>query len=399
MRPTSPIPMTSVGWRLCTHRRPMILAPLLLLLPLLLSACDPGADPQPGDEITGLPVLDSYIPTDRYAELLSNRWSDEEAGIEILLGERRLRGTVEPQGAGSRFHSRLSFKLELREGTYLNALQVSNLSAQIFDDSRLRTVLAATVFGDLGFPTFNFHPVFLRINGRNLGLYLQIERFEQQWFDRRGAPVHELIKAGFGARFTYDGGNHLEKYFEKEIPDSDNLNDFGDFIHALDRATPETLFEQVSPHLDIPQYLRYHAAASVLNHVDGFTNNLLFYRSEPHAPYTVIPWDFDKVMYEAYEIGLIGGNDIIGKLLQNDSCVSMYKRELQRIVDSVFVPARLFPVLDAFASRITTAHALDPDLGLSGVDLSVESDRLKTDIIRRRAFFRTNIDSITRFPR
>ncbi len=397
MRRFSLILLTTCWKWLCADRRRIFLPQLLVLL--LFSACDPGNDPRPGDEITDIPVLDSHIPSDRYAELLSNRWSDEEAGIEIFLGNRRLRGTVEPQGAGSRFHSRWSFKLELRDGTYLNELQVSNLSSQIFDDSRLRTVLAATVFGELGFPTFDYHPVFLRINDRNLGLYLQIERFEQNWFDRRGAPVHELIKAGFGARFTYRGGNHLQKYFEKEIPDNENLNNFGDFIHALDRASPETLFELVSPHLDIPQYLRYHAAASILNHVDGFTNNLLFYRPEADAPYTVIPWDFDKVMYEEYDIGLVGGNDIIQALLQNDSCVSMYRRELHRIVDSVFVPSRLFPVLDAFTSRIATAHALDPDLGLSGVHLSVESERLKADIIARREFFRANIDSLTRFPR
>ncbi|MBN1447933.1 MAG: CotH kinase family protein [Bacteroidetes bacterium] len=379
----------------------LILLPALLLFSILPS-CSPGTDPLPSDDITEIPVLDSYIAADRWAELRSNRWSDEEAGIEVFNGSERLLGTVEPQGAGSRYHSRWSFKLELEEGYLLNGLRTANLSAQIFDDSRLRTLLASLVFGKLGFPTFDFHPVFLRINGGDFGLYLQIERFERKWFAKRGVPVHELIKAGFGARFTYDGGLQLSEYFEKEVPDDDNLNNFGDFIRALDTSTPERIFEDVGRHLDIAQYLRYHAAASVLNHVDGFTNNMLFWKSHPGAPYRVIPWDFDKLLYEEYAIGPVGENDIIRKLLRSDSCVAIYKRELRYIVDSVLVPELLFPELDRFTALIATAHALDPDLGLSGVDLSVECERLKVNFIRRRDYIRDNTDSITRlmqYPR
>ncbi len=371
----------------------------ILSLVMLLASCDTVSDTNPASELHDIAVLDSYIPQDRYVELLSNRWSDEEAPIDIFVSDQRYRGTVEPQGAGSRYHARWSFKLELGDGPLLHGLQVSNLSAQTFDNSRLRTLLAREVFAALGFPVFDFHPVFLKINGRNLGLYLQIERYERSWFDKRGVPVYELIKAGFGARFSFDDDMHLAKYFAKEIPDDDNLNNFGDFIHALDQADPARIFEEVSPWLDIPQYLRYHAASSVLNHVDGFTNNLFFYRESPSSPYSVIPWDFDKVMYEPNDVGLMGGNDIIWKLLQNDSCVTLYKQALWDIIDNVVVPARLFPVLDRFAERIAEAHALDPELGQSGIFLGSESNRLKSYLMERRDFFRQNIERITRLPK
>ncbi|MDT8325188.1 MAG: CotH kinase family protein [Bacteroidota bacterium] len=371
----------------------------IVCLALLLASCETVSDSNPASTLDDIPVLDAVIPQDRYVELLSNRWSDEEVPVDIFVSRKRHRGTFEAQGAGSRYHSRWSFKLELDQGTTLNGLNVSNLSAQIFDDSRLRTFLAVEVFSALGFHTFDFHPVFLQLNGRNLGLYLQIERFEQAWFTSRNLPVFELIKSGFGARFSYREGLHLARYFEKEIPDNDNLNNFGDFIHALDAADPDNIFEDVGRWLDIPQYLRYHAAASVLNHVDGFTNNLFFYRATPDAPYTVIPWDFDKLMYEPNDVGLMGGNDIIWKLLQNDSCVTLYKRELWRIVDSVITPERLFPLLDGFADRIAAAHALDPELGQSGIYLGSELNRLKAYLMERRTYFRNNIATITRLPR
>ncbi|MCB2206126.1 CotH kinase family protein [bacterium] len=383
-------------------RRLKIIASALLTasVVLLLASCDTVNDSNPASAITDIPVLDAYIPPDRYAELLSNRWSDEEAAIDIFVGSTQYRGSVEPQGAGSRYHSRWSFKLELDDDSpLLSGLRTSNLSAQTFDRSRLRTMLATEVFAAMGFPVFAFHPVYLKINGQNLGLYLQIERFEHPWFDKHGVPVYELIKTGFGARFTYDGGLHLAQFFRKEIPDDDNLNSFGDFIHALDKADPDHIFEDVGPWLDIPQYLRYHAAASVLNHVDGFTNNLYFYRAAPGAPYSVIPWDFDKIMYEEHEVGLIGENDIIRKLLQNDSCVTLYKDAIRHVIDSVVVPEKLFPQLDAFAARIASAYTLDPKLGQVGVSLDHESNRLRAYLISRCNYFRANLDAITRLPR
>jgi spore coat protein H len=371
----------------------------IVILVLFLTSCETVNDNNPASSLQNVLLLDAVIPHDRYVELLSNRWSDEEVPVDLYTSGTRLRGTMEAQGAGSRYHSRWSFKLELDEGNTLQRLNVSNLSAQIFDDSRLRTLLAVEVFAALGFHTFDFHPVFLKVNGRNFGLYLQIERFERPWFERRGVPVFELIKCGFGARFSYKDGLHLAKYFEKEIPDNDNLNNFGDFIRALDEADPDHIFEDVGRWLDIQQYLRYHAASSVLNHVDGFTNNLFFYRDSPGTPYRVIPWDFDKLMYEPNDVGLMGGNDIIWKLLQNDSCVTMYKQELRHIIDSVIVPERLFPVLDAFTDRISAAHQLDPELGKSGIDLWRESNRLKMYLMQRRLYFRNNIATITRLPR
>jgi len=372
---------------------------LLLISLCALMACDTVNDSNPASQLTGVAVLDAYIPHDRYVELLSNRWSDEEVPVEILVGDRRYRGTLEPQGAGSRYHSRWSYKLEFDRELPLHGLTSSNLSAQIFDNSRLRTLLAVKVFSALGFHVFDFHPVFLKINGQNKGLYLQIERFENEWFTKNNVPVFELIKTGFGGRFTYKEPNHLEKYFDKEIPDDENLNNFGDFIHAMDRADPDRIFEELGMWLDIPQYLRYHAASSVLNHVDGFTNNLFFYRSTAAAPYSVIPWDFDKLMYEENDVGLMGGNDIIWKLLQNDSCVTLYKQALWHIVDSVIVPEKLFPDLDRFADSIAEAYALDPELGQAGFSLEDESNRLKAYLMERREFFRNNIETIVPLPR
>ncbi|MFA6233152.1 MAG: CotH kinase family protein [Bacteroidota bacterium] len=373
---------------------------LLISIVILLSfGCENSTDSDPVSSLRDIQIFDAWIPHDRYVSLLSNRLSNEKVPVDIFIDGEKYSGTVEPQGAGSRYRVRWSFKLVLREGQTINGLHESNLSAQVYDASRLRTPLATQAFATLGFPTVASRPFFLRINGEPKGLYLQIERLDEDYFLRHSMTVHELIKCGTGARFSYEGGLQLAQYFEKEIPKSVNLNDFGDFIHALDAADPDRMYEQVSPHFNIDQYLRYHALSSVLNHIDGFRNNLYFYRATPQAPYSIIPWDFDEVLHDAADVGLAGDNGIIRKLLQSDSCTAVYKRELWRALDFALADFAVDVLIDSCESRIAAAFQLDPWLGGADISLSDESNRLKTYLRSRKQFFRDSIATITRFPR
>lgn len=370
---------------------------LTILLPLLLVlGCDTEGTPDYAARTGALPTLDAWMTQEHYVSLLSNRWSDEKAPTDFFIGEQYHRGTMEPQGAGSRYHARWSFKVVLDAGEELHGLRAFNLSAQIFDRSMLRTVLGREVFGALGFPSFTSWHVFLRLNGRDRGLYAQIERVEEDFFRRRGLPVYELLKASFGARFSFKDDMLLDKYFAREIPKDGNLNGMGELIEALDAATDENMFRTVGRHLDIRGYLRYHAAASILNHQDGFANNLLFYKRAPTAPFEIIPWDFDKLLYDQADVGLVGPNDIIAALFRSDSCIALYKSEARAMLDTLITPARLFPLLDATAQRIGPAWALDPALGLAGFSLAAESSLLKEHLMRRREIFLRQLDTISR---
>jgi len=362
---------------------------------LALAACETLDDDAYIPETGSVPVFDVWIPQEYYSSLLANRWSDEKAPARIFVGDKAYTGTLEPQGAGSRYHARWSYKLRLDDGQRINGMNICNLSAQVFDRTMLRTKLANMIFEGLGFPSFNSAHVFLRINGTDKGLLLQVERVEDEFFRRRGMPVHELIKAGFGARFSFSENMHLDKYFSLDIPESGNLNSLGEMIEALDTAPPDRIPEIVGRHLDITNYLRYHAAASILNHVDGFANNILFYKSAPASPYQVIPWDFDKLLADDADVGLAGDNDIIRALLRSDSCVAIYKREAKNMLASVIVPGQLFPQLDMYQAAIAAAWALDPKLGLAGFSLQGETDALKQHLIQRRDFFLQNIDTLT----
>ncbi|MCZ7557869.1 MAG: CotH kinase family protein [Bacteroidia bacterium] len=371
------------------------LASIALLSIFTFCACETADNSTYLPDTGEVAVLDVWIPQEYYSSLLSNRWSNEKAPARIFVGETSYSGTFEPQGAGSRYHARWSYKLQLDAGQQINGMNTCNLSAQVFDRTMLRSKLATMIFEGLGFPSFNTAHVFLRINGTDKGLLLQVERVEEEFFRKRGMMVYELIKASFGARFSFSENMHLDKYFSLDIPESGNLNSLGEMIEALDTAPPDRIPEVVGRHLDITNYLRYHAAASILNHIDGFANNMLFYKPTPISPYQIIPWDFDKLLAEDADVGLTGDNDIIRALLRNDSCVAIYKREAKNMLASVIVPGQLFPQLEVYQAAIAAAWALDPKLGLAGFSLQAESAALRRHLIERRDFFLRSIDTLT----
>jgi CotH kinase protein len=359
-----------------------------VFLLLVLAGCD-TEDSNPVYDIQNVEVWDIVVPQDEYVKLLNNKWSEQEASARIHVGGKRYKASLEAQGAGSRYLPEWSYKVEMDPGNSIAGMQAFNLSAQVWDDSRIRTTLVNALYEKAGFIGFVSYPVFMRLNGKDQGLYSVIERVEEDYFELHSEyPLHELIKVGFEARFTFNNGPlKLDKSLDKKYPDDDNLLFLAEFIHALDTTPSDDIFSGLKKYLDIIQYLRYHALSSLINHKDGFTNNFYFYRSTNDAPYQIIPWDYDQAFSYTADVEYAGENDIFTKLIENDSCASIYRNQLRNLTDSVMTEAFCFPIIDATAIQIASAYSQDPSLRANGLSVFAEAEKLKSFIRNRRQFF------------
>ncbi len=356
----------------------LILSSILFFLP----SCD-ITDNNPANNITSIYLFDSYIRQENLTTLLSNKFADYEAPIRISIGSEHFKGTTEAQGSGSRYLPKWSFEIKLDEGRIIS-LNNFNLSAQVGDHSMLRTKLASYVYRQMGFEVFDSDFAFLKINGDNKGLYYIIERVEEDFFRRRGIPVYEVINTLFGAKFTFENQTNLYEYFEKEINDNDNLYNFENFIHALDTVKNENIFTGLGKLLDIESYLKYHAVSTVIAAKDGFRNNIIFYKRTPQSPYETLPWDFDASFNPEFTENEYGDNEIIVKLLSNDSCRTLYNQYYDYCLYNIFTESNLFPLIDDTIEKIRTGYELDPYLGEAGYSLRNEADKLKIFITERR---------------
>jgi len=263
--------------------------------------------------------------------------------------------------------------------------------------TKLKTIIATKLYSQAGFPVpFSKH-VFVRINGKDKGLYPLIERVEEEFFVKRNLPVAELFKLGFDSKFTFEVLNNVQFVFEKKIPDDDNFNSLIEMIHARDISNSENIESSLGKFLDIENYLKYHAVTSLLNNIDAFTNNCFLMKESPNGPFKVIPWDFDKCFSGTPFAPLAGYNQLVTKLFSNYSILNEYKRLLVLYNSIIFNEANIYPIIDSTVSVIREAYKRDPYLGEAGHNLDDEIQKLKNYIAHRHKYVEDNADSYKGF--
>ena len=349
---------------------------------------------QPSDALPKNQLMDIQISNDDYVKMLENKFQNLEFPINIEFDGAHYSGTIRPSGASSRIKSRWSYRIELNAGQSINGLQVFNLSAQISDSTMLATDVASYFYRQADFASFEHSHIFLRINGKDDGLKKMIEKVDEAFFDRRQLSVSELYKSGSRISFSFEQGdpNSLPQLsFDKDIPKDDNFNSVDQLYYALDSGVIRDAKNSIEQHLDIKQYLKYHAITSFINNKDAFENNFFLWKSTPTTPFKMIPWDFDWAFDRRTEDELYGSNAIIRIMLKDREMFEFYKLELENLVNNLDLQNDVFALMDEKSAEIKAAFNLDPFLN-EVYDLDEQSTKLKNFLTQRKAFFIDELD-------
>jgi spore coat protein H len=370
----------------------------IIVLPIFfLFSCEENSVQQENNSDETLPSLEIFIDEDSYLNLLSNKIVDFEMGCRFSYKDQLYSGIISTSGAGSKYADKWGYKIELTDGQFVEGLSEFNLSSQIYDNSALHTVLTSYLYKQAGFPVFYSRHVFVKINNEDKGLYPLIEKIEEPFFDSRNLSVAELFKVGFDAKFSFEGTNNVQYFFEKKIPDDENFNSLIEFIHARDTSNVSTIYSSLGKFLDIENYLKYHAITSLINNVDAFTNNFLIWKEFPNSAFKIIPWDFDKAFTGSTSGKLAGYNQIVTKLFQNKEMLNEYKRLLVFYNETLLTETNLFPIIDSTTAAIKEAYEKDPNYGLMGRDFDYEIQQLKNYISERHKFIEENVEAYNGF--
>jgi len=370
---------------------------ILLIALLVFTSCDEDSINTPPDQLTKVPLMNIQIPHEEYLTLLSNKIVDFETSCRLSYNGEIYEAIISPSGAGSRYLEKWAFRLKLFHGKFIEGLNEFNLSAQAYDPTGVHNAVASHLYRQLGFPVSFSKHVFLRINGKDYGLYPLLERIEGDFFPKRNIEISELFKLSFDAKFSFEETNNPQFLFEKKIPDDNNFNSLIEFIHARDTSNSAQLENSLGKFIDIDNYLKYHALTSLMFNNDAFTNNFFLIKGTPRAPFKVIPWDFDKCFTRPATAPLAGYNQIITKLFKNQNLLNRYKELCLQLTETLYSEQNIFPVIDSTAAVIKDAYALDPYLGKERYIFDDEIQKLKNYIIQRRKFFRDNINSYQGF--
>ncbi len=160
------------------------------------------------------------------------------------------------------------------------------------DPALIKQCLAYQVFAKAGVPASRCNFARVRVNGQDLGIYVNVEGVNKPMLRRH---------------FTSDTGNLYEGAlsdfrptwtltFDKKTNETTPSTDLDAVTAAL--AQPDsTLMAALDPLVDVEEFLDYWAAEILIGHTDsysGLANNFLVYHDPTTGKFSFLPWGVDN---------------------------------------------------------------------------------------------------------
>ena len=239
----------------------------------------------------------------------------------------------------------------------------------------IRNKLSLDFFSDIGLLSPQSRHVFLKINGKSIGVYLELESVDEFFLANRKLPPGAIFYAVDGdANFSLmsDLDKEVKKSLElgyqkkcgKEIDDY-YLQEMIIKVNTILRADFE---KEIEKYIHVEKYLRWLAGVVFTQNYDGFVHNYALYRNGETGQFEIIPWDYDatwgrdvngKFMDEKY-VRIEGFNTLTARILDVDSFRKRYKALLIQILNHQFNIDYMKPIIQTLHENIRPFVFKDP---------------------------------------
>jgi spore coat protein CotH len=315
--------------------------------------------PPPG----GMPGGTPYEPIWAYCDILFNNETWSKVGI-------RFKGNSSLRMAYQSGINKLSFKLdfeqfetefpEIKNQRFYGFKQL-NLKNNFDDNSFIREKVASDLFADFGLvsPKTSFYQVFVDYGKGPVyfGLYTLVEEVDDTVIETNFSSENgNLYKPeGRGATFAEDSfrASDMNKKNNKKSNDYSDVELLNTVINSSLRTENHELWKkQLSEIFDVPVFLKWLAANTVMQNWDTYGNsihNFYLYNNPSTHKLEWIPWDNN----EAFQHGKMGGalslslNEIgenwplIRYIIDDELWRSEYKRDVSEFSEKFFIPKRM----------------------------------------------------------
>ncbi len=232
----------------------------------------------------------------------------------------------------------------------------------------------------------------LRFNGETKGFYVVVESVNKQFLaDHFGDGSGNLYEG------PWDFGQDPEAADLKDLEDGRTRDDLIALAAAVASATPDTLEDAISPHVDVDQFLTVFALDMALCLWDGYTiaawNYYLYHVPGgrfvmlPHGadwPYWVVDVDPMNPDFRPWGAEYPGG--LLAIELTAPPFVDRYAAALRSVRDEAFDVAALTARVDEIDAVLHLADVSDPVLANELAAFEDQVDQPRTFIAERRGF-------------
>jgi len=250
---------------------------------------------------------DEYVPGTFSLTRSSDGTPAGEEGSPVLPArpvEVRLKGSV--GGSFREITEKAGFKLKFKKADAFLGLRKMTLNNMVQDPSMVHETLAYAAFRATGVPASRTGFAYVRLNGDDIGVYLNLENLDDiglsrifgASFDQKTQHLYEgergddLVPGG-AADFEVDEGGD----------EPGETGDLEALIEAVDDEGGAPLSERVAPHAELVEMGRMWAVEKYIAHWDGYAghaepgqerpNNYYLY-SDPTGRFQMLPWGTDQ---------------------------------------------------------------------------------------------------------
>ncbi len=168
------------------------------------------------------------------------------------------------------------------------------LNNSISDPSLIRQPLAFQVFEAAGIPTPKCNFAHVKVNGKDLGIYVLVESIDEKFLqDRYNTSEGDFFE---GTESDFRNVDGWIGRFGRQT--NDNIAGYGripNLTTALE-ATDGNLVNELDPLIDLDQFYTYWATEVLVGHADGYAAsaaNFFIYDNPATGKFEFIPWDLD----------------------------------------------------------------------------------------------------------
>lgn len=339
----------------------------------------------PGSEIFGKPtVLDfQVLLVETNLQSLRDRPRDYTRAIVVVNGITNREVGVKLKGAAGSFRpvdDRPALTLNFDkwiQNQRVFGLRRLHLNNSVQDESRMNEYIASELFRSAGVPTPRVAWATVRINDRQLGLYVLKEAYET-----------EFLKIYFGSA----KGNLYEGGFVKDIgrdmvkESGDGPDDCSDVL-ALQAATLEkdstNRWTKLQKLMDVELFANYAALSVMLADWDGYAlnrNNYRLYFRPGDGRAVMIPHGMDQLFQRSdMEMDSYWNGSLAWSLFDTPQGRKLYEERCQQVFTNVF---KLDHITNMIAQATVVLKEADPLVARYAKDLTDRIERRHRNLRR-----------------
>ena len=281
------------------------------------------------------------------------------------------------RGNSSRRAPKKSFNIRFEDRQdFLYGSSRMNINAMYTDPSMMRERLALDLFRDMGVPTSRTRYFNLYINGIYEGLYLHIERVDEDLIAHSGLSEDgTLVRDQFRDFLHSDDRIDGSSFFGFDI---DSVDDPDEFLHSRtnQRGDPDygsvadlirwvytaeagsAFADEFADRIDVDIFMSWLAIHYVLADSDSFGDDYWLYldHEDPDARWKFIPWDKDLSFGSAFRQGAQPGgtqndffsyegaigdrwnNKLVDLVLNTPELFELLSDKILFVMDEIFTP-------------------------------------------------------------